>query len=105
MTIWAVRLWERIFSVPCCPLYRELLGGLERSQIASMAASFGASNRVPCRRRLQAVRASLLASAMAALFRGIRATASVSHGPKLQSDHRCGRIMITFAACTNNILG
>jgi hypothetical protein len=43
----------RISSVPCCPLRRELLGDRGRRQIASMAASFGASNRVPYRRRLQ----------------------------------------------------
>lgn len=72
-------------------------------QIASRAGSCFASNRVPWWRTLQAVRASLLAKAMAALLRGIRATAPVSHGPKLKSAHLCWRIMITFAACTNSM--
>ena len=48
---------------------RSMLSSLSRTpfdrgkrQMASMAISLGASNRVPCRRTLHAVRASLLAS-------------------------------------------
>ena len=73
---------------------RSMLSSLSRTpfdrgkrQMASMAISLGASNRVPCRRTLHAVRASLLASATAALLRGMRFTASVSQGPKLKVDH------------------
>lgn len=73
---------------------RSMLSSLSRTpfdrgkrQMVSKAISLGASNRVPCRRTLHAVRASLLASAMAALLRGMRFTASVSHGPKLKADH------------------
>ena len=61
--------------------------GRGKRQMVSMAISLGASNRVPCRRTLHAVRASLLASATAALLRGIRFTTSVSQGPKLKVDH------------------
>ena len=73
---------------------RSMLSSLSRTpfdrgkrQMVSMAISLGASNRVPCRRTLHAVRASLLASATAALLRGMRFTASVSQGPKLKADH------------------
>lgn len=65
---------------------RSLLSSLSRTpfdrgkrQMVSMAISLGASNRGPCRRTLHAVRASLLASATAALLRGMRFTASVMH--------------------------
>lgn len=49
------------------------------------------------------MRASLLASATATLLRCIRSDARLNHSPKLKSGHRCGRIMMTFAACTNSI--
>ncbi len=73
---------------------RSMLSSLSRTpfdrgkrQMVSMAISLGASNRVPCRRTLHAVRASLLASATAALLRGMRFTASLSQAPKLKADH------------------
>jgi hypothetical protein len=68
-----------------------------------MAISLGASNRVPWRRTLQAVRASLFANATAASLRGMRATVSVNQGPKLKADHLFCRIMITFAAWTKSM--
>lgn len=74
-----------------------------KRQMVSMAMSLGASNQVPWRRRFQAVRASLFPSAVSALLRGMRATASVNQGPKLKEGHLFCRIIITFAACTNNI--
>jgi hypothetical protein len=62
-------------------LLRSMLSSLSRTpfrpwspQIASIAGSCLASNRVPWWSTLQAVRASLFAKAIAALLRGIRAT-------------------------------
>src|SRR5262245_35658662 len=56
------------------------------------------SNLLLCRSTLQAMRASLLASAAASLLRCMRAEAAVSQAPKLNFSHVLGRIRITLAA-------
>ncbi len=54
-------------------------------------------------RTLHAIRASLLAKAVASLFRCIRVVASFSHGPKLNFYQLCGRIRMTCAAWMNRV--
>ena len=103
MTLRAVRLWGRNISVPCFAIYRELLwiaAGL--SDADSNLVSWRVKRRLMSQ-MLQAIRARLLASATAALLRCIRSDARANHSPKLKSGHRCGRIIMTFAAGTNSI--
>jgi hypothetical protein len=52
----------------------------------------------PFLRTLQAILASLLASAVASLLRCMRDAACFSQAPKLKRSQLCGRIRITFAA-------
>jgi hypothetical protein len=56
------------------------------------------SNVLSFRNTLHAIRASLFARAVAALFRCSRAAACSSHAPKLNFFQLCGRIRIMFAA-------
>ena len=62
------------------------------------------SNVFSLRSTLQAMRASLLANAVASLFRCIRGAAFCSHDPKLNFSQLCGRIRMTLAAWMNRVL-
>ena len=76
---------------------RELLW-LTPAQVPTSTSSRGASNAVLRLRMLQAMRASLLASATASLFPFILSDARISQSPKLKSGHRLERIRMTLAA-------
>lgn len=68
------------------------------AQTPIATSSLCASNAALCLSMLQAMRASLLASATAALFRCMRSQARARQSPKPKSGQRCGRIMMIFAA-------
>jgi len=84
-------------------LVRELLWIMTGRQTLAMTSSLWASNGVRCLNTLQAMRASLLARAMASLFRCMRLDARASQSPKLKSGQRWGRIRTTLAAWTNSM--
>ena len=78
---------------------------LKRGQLAQMAVTSGLwlSNAFSCLRTLHAMRASLLAKAVASLLRCSLVAASVSQGPKLNFSQLCGRIRMTLAAWMNRV--
>ncbi len=97
MAIRAVRFWGVLFFRSMPSIFRELLRAAS-AQTATEIASLCASNAVLCFRMLLAMRVSLSASATATLYRCMRPEARASQSPKLKSAHRCGRIMMIFAA-------
>src|ERR1700761_3635900 len=64
----------------------------------------GASKVFSLRKMLHAIRASLLAKAVASLLRCSRGAAFRSHAPKLKRSQLWGRIRMTFAAWMNRVL-
>ena len=100
-TIRVNRLWVRNLIRSIQFLSCELVPG-RYSQLAAILFRL-ASKGSPLARTLQAIRASLLAKAVASLFRCSRVAASVSHGPKLNFCQLCGRIRMTWAAWMNRV--
>ena len=78
-------------------------------ELVETAAQIAATSRGGCRRlcrccsTLQAMRASLLARAVASLFLCNRSAAALSHAPKLKRSQLCGRISRTFAAWIKSV--
>lgn len=71
---------------------------VDPAQMPVATSSLCATNAVLYLNILQAMRASLLASATASLFQFMRSAALVKHSPKLKSGHQLVGIRITLAA-------